>query len=351
MLSDEIPLTTGGATWAADNKTVFYTRKDEQTLRSNQVYRHVLGTPVADDVLVFEEEDETFACGVYRTKSDAFFGDLHLTNLVAGVPGVCVPTTPWGSGRSFSPASAILEYGISHYGDHFYIVTNLEAKNFRLMKTPVNATSKENWEEVIPHRADVLLEGIDIFKDHLVIEERKEGLNQIRIKRWDGTVDEYLEFNDPAYTAGTRSNPDFNTEILRFGYSSMTTTEQSTYDHNMRTGERTLLKQQEVIDDNFSPDNYTSERLMVEVRDGVKVPVSMVYKKGSRAERRKPILALCLRQLWGQHGPLFFQAFGFPCSTAVSCMPLRTFGGAREMGRQWYEDGKLLKKTEYVQRL
>ena len=341
MLSDMIPVTTGGATWAADNKTVFYTRKDEQTLRSNQVYRHVLGTPVEDDVLVFEEKDETFACGVYRTKSDAFLV-IYTSQTLSQEFHVLRADDPMGEWRVVQPRERDLEYGISHFGDDFYIVTNLDAKNFRLMKTPVNATSKENWEEVIPHRPDVLLEGIDIFKDHLVVEERKEGLNQIRIKRWDGSMDEYLEFNDPAYTAGTRSNPDFNTEILRFGYSSMTTPS-STYDHNMRTGERTLLKQQEVIDENFSPDNYTSERLMVEVRDGVKVPVSMVYKKGTERNGENPFLLYAYGSYGASMDP-YFSSVRLSLLDRGFVYAIAHIRGGQEMGRQWYEDGKLLKK-------
>ena len=274
-------------------------------MRSYQVYRHVLGTSTEEDVLVFEETDETFSCGVYRTKSDAFLV-IYSSQTLSQDYRVLSADDPTGEWQVVQPRERDLEYGISHYGDHFYIVTNWEAKNFRLMRTPVGATSKENWEEVIAHRDDVFLEGIEIFKDHLVVEERKEGLTQIRITTWDGSQDEYLEFNDPAYTAGPRSNPDFNTEILRFGYSSMTTPG-STFDHNMRTGERTLLKQQEVIDDNFSPDNYTSERLMVEVRDGVKVPVSMVYRKGTERNGENPFLLYAYGSYGSQHGPLFLQ--------------------------------------------
>ena len=341
ILADEIPLTTGGATWAADNKTVFYTRKDEQTLRSNQVFRHVLGTSVEDDVLVFEEEDETFACGVYRTKSDAYLV-IYTSQTLSQEYRVLAADDPTGEWKVFQPRERDLEYGISHYGDHFYVVTNLDAKNFRLMKTPVNATTKDNWEEVIPHRDDVLLEGIEIFKDFLVVEERMDGLNQIRIKSWDGAKDEYLEFNDPAYTCGTRSNPDFNTEILRFGYSSMTTPS-SSYDHNMRTGERTLLKQQEVVDENFSPDNYTSERLMVEVRDGVKVPVSMVYRKGTKRDGNNPFLLYAYGSYGSSMDP-YFSSVRLSLLDRGFVYAIAHIRGGQEMGRQWYEDGKLLKK-------
>jgi oligopeptidase B len=341
MLEDEIPLTTGGATWAADNSTVFYTRRDPQTLRSYQVYRHVLGTSTEEDVLVFEETDETFSCGVYRTKSDAFLV-IYSSQTLSQDYRVLSADDPTGEWQVVQPRERDLEYGISHYGDHFYIVTNWEAKNFRLMRTPVGATSKENWEEVIAHRDDVFLEGIEIFKDHLVVEERKEGLTQIRITNWDGSQDEYLEFNDPAYTAGPRSNPDFNTEILRFGYSSMTTPG-STFDHNMRTGERTLLKQQEVIDDNFSPDNYTSERLMVEVRDGVKVPVSMVYRKGTERNGENPFLLYAYGSYGSSMDP-YFSSVRLSLLDRGFVYAIAHIRGGQEMGRDWYENGKLLKK-------
>lgn len=341
MLADEIPLTTGGATWAADNKTVFYTRKDPQTLRSYRVYRHVLGTPVEDDQLVFEETDETFSCGVYRSKSDDYLV-IYTSQTLSQEYRVLKADDPMGEWKVVQPRERDLEYGISHYGDHFYIVTNLDAKNFRLMRTPVDATTKDNWEEVIAHRDDVFLEGIDIFKDYLVVEERKNGLNQIRIRTWDGAKDEYLEFNDPAYTAGTRSNPDFDTEILRFGYSSMTTPS-STYDHNMRTGERILLKQQEVVDDNFSPDNYTSERLMVEVRDGVKVPVSMVYRKGTERNGQNPFLLYAYGSYGSSMDP-YFSSVRLSLLDRGFVYAIAHIRGGQEMGRHWYEDGKLLKK-------
>lgn len=341
MLEDEIPLTTGGATWAADNKTVFYTRKDPQTLRSFQVYRHVLGTPVEEDVLVFEEADETFSCGVYRSKSDDYL-IIYTSQTLSQEYWVLPADDPMGEWKVVQPRERDLEYGISHYGDYFYIVTNLEAKNFRLMRTPVDAMEKDNWEEVIPHRDDVLLEGIEIFKDFLVVEERKEGLNQLRIKRWDGAVDEYLEFNDPAYTVGTGANPEFDTEILRFGYTSMTTPS-STYDHNMRTGERILLKQQEVVDANFSPDNYTSERLMVEVRDGVKVPVSMVYRKGTERNGENPFLLYAYGSYGSSMDP-YFSSVRLSLLDRGFIYAIAHIRGGQEMGRHWYEDGKLLKK-------
>ncbi len=341
MLADEIPLTTGGATWAADNKTVFYTRKDPQTLRSFQVYRHVLGTPVEDDALVFEEKDETFSCGVYRSKSDEYLV-IYTSQTLSQEYRVLRADDPMGEWSVIQPRERDLEYGISHYGDHFYIVTNLDAKNFRLMRTPVGATTKDNWEEVIAHRDDVFLEGIDIFKEYLVVEERKNGLNQIRIRTWDGTKDEYLSFNDPAYTAYTSSNPDFDTEILRFGYSSMTTPS-STYDHNMRTGERILLKQQEVMDENFSPENYASERLMVEVRDGVKVPVSMVYRKGTERNGENPFLLYAYGSYGSSMDP-YFSSVRLSLLDRGFVYAIAHIRGGQEMGRHWYEDGKLLKK-------
>jgi oligopeptidase B len=341
ILSDRIPETTGGATWAADNKTLFYTKKDPQTLRSNQVFRHVLGSDTADDILVFEEKDETFSCFVGKTKSDKYLliGSYATLSSEWQVLEADNPTGDW---RMVQPRTEDLEYGISHFQDHFYIVTNHEAKNFRLMRTPVGETGLAAWEEVIAHRDDVLLSGVDMFKDYLVVEERKAGLTQIRIKRWDGSLDKYLEFNDPAYMAYTSANPDFDTEILRYGYTSMTTPG-STYDYNMRSGEQVLLKQQRVLDDGFSPDNYVSERKMVTARDGAEVPVSIVYRKGLAKDGKAPMLLYAYGSYGASMDP-YFSSVRLSLLDRGFVYVIAHIRGGQEMGRNWYEDGKLLKK-------
>ncbi|HBS19680.1 MAG TPA: oligopeptidase B, partial [Flavobacteriales bacterium] len=288
LFEDRIPETTGGATWANDNKTLFYTKKDPMTLRSFQVYKHVLGTDVSEDVLVFEEKDETFSCGIGKTKSEKYLV-IGTSTTVSTEWWYLDANTPNGEWKVIQKRERDLEYDISHYGDHFYIVTNRDAKNFKLVKTPVNATGYDNWEDVLPHRDDVLLEGIDIFNDYLVVQERQEGLNRIRIKRWDGSADVYIPFNDPAYTAYVGANPDFNTDRLRYSYASMTTPN-SVLEYTFTTGDIETLKQQEVLGGEFDPANYVSERMMVEARDGVKVPVSIVYRKGLERNGQNPLL-------------------------------------------------------------
>jgi oligopeptidase B len=195
--------------------------------------------------MVYEETDETFSTGVYKTKSDQFIV-IGSFQTLSSEYRVLDANNPEGAWRVIQPRERDHEYRLDHYKDKFYIVTNYQAKNFRLMECPLDKTTKENWKEVIPHRADVLLEGIEIFADYLVVDERQNGLTQLHVKRWDGKSDHYMEFQDPTYTAGVGANPEFNTNILRYGYSSMTTPS-STYDYNMETKERTLLKQQEVV--------------------------------------------------------------------------------------------------------
>jgi len=341
MLPDMIENTTGGATWANDNKTVFYTRRDQETLRSYRIYKHVLGTAPAEDELVFEEADETFSCFVYKTKSKKFImiGSSHTLSQEYRFIDADTPDGEW---KVIQSRERGLEYGVSHYGDHFYIKTNLDAKNFRLMKTPTNASSKENWEEVIGNRDDVLFEGIEIFKDYLVVEERKDGLNQIRIIRWDDNSEHYMEFNDPAYSAGVGYNPEFDSKIMRFGYSSMTTP-YTTSEYNLETKKTTVLKQQEVVSDTFTPDDYTSERIMVPARDGKLIPMSLVYKKGTPKDETAPLLLYA----YGSYGNTIDAGFS---SVRLSLLDrgfiyaIAHIRGSETLGREWYEDGKLLNK-------
>jgi len=340
MLSDKLEGTSGGATWAADNKTVFYTRKDPSTLRDYQVWRHVLGTPQSNDVMVYEELDEEFSCFVYKTKSLRFLV-IGSNQTLSNEYRVLEANNPTGAFRIIQPRERNLEYGIDHFGDKFYIVTNLNARNFRLMECPLNKTSKANWKEVIAHREDVLLEGIELFSNFLVVDERANGLTQLRVIRWDGEAEHYLEFQDPAYAAGVGANPDFNTEILRYGYTSLTTPS-STYQYNMSTRERTLLKQEEIVG-GFNPDDYLSERLYATATDGTKVPISLVYKKGYEKNGRAPMLLYA----YGSYGYSIDATFSSSRLSLLNrgfCFAIAHIRGGQEMGRQWYDDGKLLKK-------
>lgn len=341
MLEDKIENTTGSAVWANDNKTIYYVKKDPTTLRSAYVYSHKLGTSTDEDKLVFIEKDETFGCSVFKSKSGAYIMIASYQTLSSEVRFVDA-NKPDGEWKVVLPRERNHEYSVDHFEGHFYITTNDNAKNFKLVKTPVSATGKSNWEEVIPHRADVLLEDIEIFKNFLVVEERDKGLNTIRIINWKSKAEHFIYFEDPAYQAGTFSNPEFDTDILRYSYSSMTTPN-TVFDYNMWKQEAKVMKQSKVMDENFDPKNYVCERIYATVRDGVKVPVSIVYHKDTKMDGSAPLL------LYG------YGSYGYSIDPSFSSVRLSLLDrgfvfaiahirGSQTMGRQWYEDGKLLKK-------
>jgi oligopeptidase B len=339
MYEDMIPGTGGSAVWANDNKTIFYTQKDLTTLRQYKIMRHTLGTPVSGDVEVFEEGDETFRASVYKTKDDQFIVIGSYATLSQEYRYLDA-NTPNGNFALFQPRERGLEYSVSHFDGNWYIRTNMDAQNFRLMKTPDGSTTKGNWTEVIPHREDVLLEGMDIFQDYMVLSERKNGITQLRVRPWSGE-EHYIEFGEDAYLAYTSTNPQFDTELLRLGYTSLTTPS-STFDYNMETKEFTLLKEQEVVGD-FDKNNYQSERIMIKARDGVEVPVSIVYRRGFEKNGTHPLLLYG----YGSYGASMDPSFR---STRLSLLDrgfvyaIAHIRGGEEMGRHWYEDGKLLNK-------
>ncbi|WP_111707994.1 S9 family peptidase [Lutibacter citreus] len=340
LLPDVLKNTSGGATWANDNKTVFYTTKDSVTLRTYRIYKHVLGTNQSEDELVFEEKDDTFSCGVYKTKSKKYLM-IYSSQTLSSEIRYLDANNPVGDWKVIQPREKDLLYSVDHFENSFFIRTNYKAKNFRLVKTPISKTGKKNWVDVIPHRKDVLLESFDLFKNYLVISERINGLSALRVKKWVGG-EHYIEFNDPAYLASSTSNLDFNTNVLRYRYSSLTTPS-SIYEYNMETEEQVLLKQQEVIDNNFEPANYISERLFATADDGTKIPISLVYKKGIAKNSKTPLLLYA----YGSYGNSIEPTFS---STRLSLLDrgfvyaIAHIRGGQEMGRQWYEDGKLLKK-------
>jgi len=338
-LEDAIPNTTGRAVWANDNKTLFYTTKDD-TLRAFKIFRHIMGTDASQDVEIYHEKDNTFSTTIYKTKSDRFLIIASYQTLSSEMRYLDA-NNPTGEFKIFQEREKDHEYSIAHYQDRFYIVTNWNAKNFRLMETDINHTDKSNWREVISHRKEVLLSDIDVFKDYLVLSERKDGLRQIRVMSQTDDRDYYIDFEDKAYVAYPTSNLEFDTEVLRFSYSSLTTPA-SVYDYNMKTGERELLKREEVIGE-FDPDDYQSERFMATARDGAKVPVSLVYRKGIAKDGNNPLLLYG----YGSYGASMDPSFS---SVRLSLLDrgfiyaIAHIRGGSEMGRDWYEDGKLLKK-------
>jgi oligopeptidase B len=342
ILPLKIENTTGGATWASDNKTLFYSRKDEITLRPDRIYKHKLGSNPSEDVVAYFEKDDTFNVSIYKSKSKKYLIISSESTLTSEFQ-ILLSETPDEQFKVFQKRTRELEYSISHYEDSFYIVTNKDdATNFKVMKTPEDKTSKENWEDLIPHREEVLLEGIDIFKDYLVVSERFDGLNKIRIMPWSGEGEYYLPFELETYTAYTTTNIDFDTEILRYGYQSMAIPS-SVIDFNMRTKEKTILKEQEVLGGKFDKNNYIEERIWATAQDGTRIPMSMVYRKGVELNGKNPFLLYA----YGSYGMTMEPYFS---TTRLSLLDrgfiyaIAHIRGGEDMGRMWYEDGKLLKK-------
>ena len=346
ILPLKIENTTGGATWASDSQTLFYSRKDEVTLRPDRIYKHKLGSNPADDSVVYFEKDDTFNVSVYKSKSKKYIIISSESTLTSEFQ-ILLSSTPDKKFKVFQKRTRELEYSISHYEDSFYILTNKDdATNFKLMTTPEDKTSKESWVDLIPHREEVLLEGIDIFKEYLVVSERFDGLNKIRIMPWSGEGEYYLPFELETYTAYTTTNIDFDTEILRYGYQSMAIPS-SLIDFNMRTKEKTILKEQEVLSRNFGrkfdKNNYCEERIWATADDGTKIPMSIVYKKGLERNGTNPFLLYA----YGSYGMTMEPHFS---TTRLSLLDrgfvyaIAHIRGGEDMGRMWYEDGKLLKK-------
>ena len=340
VYSDEILNTTGSVAWAADNKTIFYTRKDEVTLRPDKIYRHVMGEDPAEDPVIYHETDETFNTTVYLSKSMEYIMIGSFSTLSSEYRYIRADE-PDAEFTVFLPRHEDLEYYISHYKDRFYIRTNYEAKNFRLMEAPVGKTALENWEEVIPHREDVLLEDYEIFKDYLALQERSNGLTNLRILRHDGSKDYYIPFEEQTYMVYLSTNMDFDTDVLRYGYTSMTIPS-SVYDYNMTTGETVLLKRQEVVG-GYDPDDYYAERLFATASDGVKIPISLVYKKGIERNGNNPLVLYGYGSYGNSMDP-YFSSVRLSLLDRGFVYAIAHIRGGEEMGRWWYEDGKLLKK-------
>lgn len=342
ILPVKLENTTGGATWASDNQTLFYSRKDEQTLRADKIYKHKLGTSAKEDTLVYFEKDETFDVSVYKSKSKKYLIINSSSTLTTEYQTV-LSATPDAKFTIFQKRTRGLEYSMSHFGDHFYIVTNKDkATNFKLMKTPEANTSKENWVDVIPHREDVLLEDIDIFKEFLVVSERADGLNKIRIMPWDGEGEYYLPFGSETYMAYTTTNLDFDTQILRYSYQSLATPS-SVIDFNMKTQEKTILKEHEVLGGTFDKNNYVEERVWATAKDGTKVPISLIYSKGLKKEGLNPTLLYA----YGSYGVTMdchFSSVRLSLLDRGFIFAIAHIRGGEDLGRPWYESGKLLKK-------
>jgi len=336
--SETIEGTSGGAVWAKDSKTLFYTEMDKKTLRDYKVFYYEMGEK--NSVEVYHEEDETFTVQVSKTKSKEYLM-IECYSTLSTETQILDAGKPKEAFTLFASRERDLEYNVDHYEDTFYILTNFEAKNFRLMKSNVTKTSKNYWEEMIPHRDEVLLEAFELFNNYLVLEEKKNGLVEIFIKNISTNESYYLNFGEEIYDAYISVNIEFDSEVLRYGYNSLTTPD-STLEWNMRTKEKIILKETQV-EGCFSKDDYESKRVWATGKDGIKIPISLVYKKGILLDGTNPLL----QYAYGSYG------ISMDTSFSISRLSLLERGfiyaishvrGGEELGRLWYEDGKLLNK-------
>ena len=332
--------TEGNAVWAADNKTIFYTAKNDVTLLSEKIKRHTLGTDPSKDAVVYKEKDNTNYIGVGKSKNEKYimiYSSATTSSEVRYLPA----DNPNGGFKVFQPRMKDVLYDITPLEDKFLITTNKDALNFKVMETPINKTGVENWKDLIPHRKDVLMLGIDEFKNFLVFSERQNGLSQLVIQDRKTQKKEFLKFDEPAYMIRSMNNPEYNTDNFRFAYTSMITPS-SQYEQNLVTGKRTLLKQQEVLG-GYDKNLYTTERVFATAKDGTKIPVSIVYKKSFEKNGKNPLLLYG----YGSYGNSMEATFS---STRLSLLDrgfafaIAHIRGGQEMGRQWYEDGKMMKK-------
>ena len=340
ILPDVIPDVTSNLAWAEDGKTLFYSKQHPETLRSWRIYRHELGTDPAGDPLVYEEADETFSVHVGRTMSREFIvlvSSQTLSNEVRLIPAA-VPTAP---ANVFLPRERDHEYSIDHLDGEFWIRTNWMAKNFRLMKTGAPEKGKEGWQEVIGHRGEVLLEGFDLFTGHLVVAERADGLLRLRVRSHADGTEHYVDFGEPAYVAWPAWNIEPNTTVVRYWYSSLTTPG-SVYDYDMVTHDKVLIKRDEVVGD-FDADRYVTERLTAPARDGRPVPISLVYRKGLERDGNHPLLLYGYGS-YGSTTDTYFNSARLSLLDRGFVYAIAHVRGGEELGRWWYEEGKLLHK-------
>lgn len=337
---DAIFPTSGGSVWGNDNKTLFYTATNPKTLLSEEIKRHTLGSNDKKDVIVYKEKDNSNYIGVGKTKSGKYI-IIGSSATVSSEYSILEADKPEGKFEVFQPRMKDVLYDIDHQNDKFLIVTNKDALNFKLMETPLNKTGVENWKEVIPTSKDVLIEGVEVFKKFMVVTERKNGLLQLRIRNIEANSEYYVDFGEPAYAAYIGANPEYNSETLRYYYTSLTTPG-STYDYGMVSKEKELLKRQEVVG-GYDPEQYITERLYATSHDGLKIPVSLVFKKGTKLDGNAPLLLYA----YGSYGNSMDAGFSTNRLSLLNrgfIFAIAHVRGGQEMGRQWYEDGKLFKK-------
>jgi oligopeptidase B len=344
-LPEVITDVTSNGDWANDNKTYFYTRQHPQTLRWHQTFKHLLGTDPSEDELIYEEPDEEFSTFVFKTKSEKYLV-IASEQTLSSEYRYLDADDPDSEPRIFLPREPDHEYSLDHFEDRFLVRTNWQAKNFRLMEAPIGgpgkSSDKDAWTELIGHRDDVLLGGFEIFRDHLVISERKGGLIQMRIRPWDGGEEHYVDFGEPAYLTYFGDNPEMDTTVLRYGYESLTTPD-SVFDYDMVSREKSLLKEERVLG-GFDKGNYKTERLEATARDGTLVPISLVYRPDMfEGDGSNPLLLYGYGS-YGSSMDAYFRSDRLSLIDRGFVYAIAHIRGGQELGRQWYEDGKLLEK-------
>ncbi len=341
ILKDAVTNTEGDPCWANNNKTFFYTAKNPETLLSEKIKRHTLGTDAATDALVYEEKDRSNYIGVGKSKNNKYIFIYSQATMSAELRMIDA-AKPNDEFKIFQPRLKDVLYDVIPLADKFLIRTNKDgAKNFKLMECPLDKTDAANWKEVIPNRPDVLLQGVEEFKDFIVISERKDGLVKMRIRSLKDNSEHYLDFGEAAYAANFGSNPEYNSATLRYGYTSLTTP-YSTFDYNLATKVKSLKKQQEVVG-GYNAADYATERLYATAKDGTKVPISLVYKKGFKKDGNAPLLLYA----YGSYGNSIDAGFNTNRLSLLNrgfVYAIAHIRGGQEMGRHWYEDGKLMKK-------
>ena len=339
-LSDAIPGTEGAPVWANDNQTIFYTAKNPVTLLSEKIMRHLLGTSASDDPLVYLEKDPSNYIGVGKTKSEKYITVVSKATLSSEVSWINA-NRPTDALIVFQPRMKEVLYSVDHANDRFYIRTNRQAKNFKIVTCEEGATSENCWQELIAHRQDVLLAGFELFKNFMAINERENGLTQIHILNTQSNENHFLPFDEPTYVAGIGPNPEYNTDVLRFNYTSLTTPT-SVYDYNMVTKDKKLLKQQEVLG-GFDAKNYETERMFATAKDGSQIPISIVYKKGFSKDGNSPLLLYA----YGSYGISMDASFSSVRLSLLNrgfAFAIAHIRGGQELGRHWYEAGKMMNK-------
>ncbi len=326
--------------WAADSETIFYVRNNVQTLLSEKIYRHRRGTPVTEDVLVYDEKDTTNYIGVSKSKTGDYIF-IETASKVSSETFYISAHEPTATFVSFQPRMKDVLYQVVALEDYFLVLTNKDALNFQLMKTPLDQTGVEHWETFIAHRRDVLIEDVDEFKDYLVIKERYDGLARLVI--WNRATNQYryVQFDEPTYMVSGMDNPEYVAQSFRYEYTSLITPH-TQYEEDMRTGERTLLKEQEVLG-GYDKTQYVTERLWATVRDGIKVPMSLVYAKDRPHNAEQPLLLYA----YGSYGITMearFSSIRLSLLDRGFAFAIAHIRGGEEMGRHWYENGKLMHK-------